>query len=182
MGEIKEDIKEILLSKRKIKKKVKKLGKQISDEYRGKNPVFVSILKGSVIFLSDLLRELKIECSVDFMAVSSYNEKTESSGVVKLIMDLRESIEGRHVLLVEDIVDTGLTAGYLRDVIRMRNPESVEICTLLSKPAARELHIECRYTGFEIPDEYVVGYGLDYSEKYRNIPYIATLKSEVYRR
>ena len=178
---IKNDIAEILISEEEIKKKVEEIAAQINVDYRDKNPVLVSILKGSVVFLSDLLKNIDIKCSIDFIAVFSYSGDTESSGVVKLIMDLRESIEGRHVLLIEDIIDTGLTMAYLRDNLLTRKPKSFKICTLLSKPSNRQIHIDSCYTGFEILNKFVVGYGLDYRERYRNLPFIATLKPEVYR-
>lgn len=178
---IKNDIAEILISEEEIKKKVKEIADKISADYNGKHPVLVSILKGSIVFLSDLLKNIDINCSIDFIAVSSYSGDMESSGVVKLIMDLRESIEGRHVLLIEDIVDTGLTMAYLRDNLLTRKPRSFKICTLLSKPCNRQIHIDSCYVGFEIPDKFVVGYGLDYRERYRNLPFIATLKPEIYR-
>lgn len=182
MNSIKDDISEILISEDRIKNKVGELGKKINRDYCRKSPVLVAILKGSIIFLSDIMRFLDISCSLDFIAVSSYAGDTESSGVVRLIMDLRESIEDRHVLLIEDIVDTGLTAAYLKDNLLTRRPKSFKICTLLSKPDNRRVKIDIDYVGFEIPNRFVVGYGLDYMEEYRNLPYVALLKPEVYRK
>lgn len=182
MNLIKNDINKILISEDRLKDKVRELGEKINIDYSDKNPVLIAILKGSVVFLADILRFLDISCSLDFIAVSSYGCDTESSGVVRLIMDLRESIEGRHVLLIEDIVDTGLTAAYLRDNLLTRRPRSFKICTLLSKPENRKVRIDIDYMGFEIPNKFVVGYGLDYMEKYRNLPFVAVLKPEVYRR
>ena len=176
---IKKDIDEILISSRQIKKQLKIFGKRIDEDYAGLEPVLISILKGSVIFLSDLLKNIHIKCSVDFIALSSYQGKSESSGVVKLVMDLRESIEGRHVVLVEDIVDTGLSMAYIRDNFLTRHPASFKICSLLSKKERRKTKINIDYKGFEIPDKFVVGYGLDYKENYRNLNCVATLKSEV---
>lgn len=179
---IKNDISEVLVSEEQINNKVREMGQWICSDYKDKNPVLISILKGSVIFMADLMRSLNIKCSIDFMAVSSYRGNTETSGVVKLVMDLRETIEGRHVLLVEDIVDTGLTTAYLKENLLTRKPTSLKLCALLSKPDNRQVHIDIDYLGFEIPDKFVVGYGLDYREKYRHVPFIATLKPEVYRK
>ena len=180
--DVRNDIEEILLTEKQIGKKVRELGRRINEDYGDKDPVLIGILKGSVMFLSDLLKEITVKCSVDFIALSSYGDETETSGVVKIIMDLRESIRDRHVLLVEDIVDTGLTMEYLRDNLMTRHPKSFGICTLLSKPDSRQVYVDLKYAGFEIPGRFVVGYGLDYGEFYRNLPYIATLKKEIYRR
>jgi len=179
---LRKDILEVLISEKKLAKKVKELAKEINNDFRGKNPVLISILKGSVVFLSDLLKNIDIKCSVDFIAVSSYGGDIETSGVVKLIMDLRESIEGRNVLIIEDIVDTGLTIDYLRSNLLTRKPDSLKICSLLLKPEKMKIDIGFDYIGFEIPDKFVVGYGLDYREKYRNLPFIGTLKPEIYRK
>jgi hypoxanthine phosphoribosyltransferase len=178
---IRNDISEELISRQELNDKVKELAERINNDYRGKEPVLVSILKGSIVFLSELMKHLTIKSSIDFIAVSSYQGETESSGVVKLIMDLRESIEGKDVLLVEDIVDTGLTVAYLRDNLETRRPASLKLCTLLNKPENMEIDIKMDYLGFKIPDKFVVGYGLDYQEKYRNLPFIGTLKPEIYR-
>ncbi len=179
---IHQDIEKVLIDSETINKKIKELGEKISCDYKGKNPVLIAILKGSVILLSDLLKAIDINCSIDFIEVSSYGENTESSGVVKLVMDLRESIENRHVLLIEDIVDTGLTMEYLRENLLTRHPASFKICSLLSKPDRRRVSIDLDYCGFEIPDDFVVGYGLDYNEKYRNLDYIGTLKKRIYKK
>ncbi|MFH1414532.1 MAG: hypoxanthine phosphoribosyltransferase [Elusimicrobiota bacterium] len=181
MKTIKDDIQEILVSEDEIRSKIADMGKQISEEYRDKDPVLISILKGSIVFLADLMKVLDTGCSVDFVAVSSYAGETESSGIVRMIMDLRESIEDRHVLLVEDIVDTGLTISYLKENMLTRKPKSFKICTLLYKPVNPGLRSELDYVGFEIPNKFVVGYGLDYMERYRNLPYVGVLKPEVYR-
>ena len=181
MYKITDDINEILLSEEVIQKKVYELGQQINADYADKNPVLISILKGSVVFLADLMKVLDIKCSFDFIAVSSYEGDTESSGVVRLIMDLRESIEDRHVLMIEDIVDTGLTMDYLKENFKTRHPKSLKICSFLTKPENNEINIDVDYTGFEIPNKFVVGYGMDYNEQYRNLPYVGVLKPEVYR-
>ena len=180
--DVRDDIEEVLLTEKQLSKKIKELGRRLNEDYADKDPVLIGVLKGSLMFLSDLLREVTVRCSVDFIALSSYGDETETSGVVKMIMDLRESIQGRHVLVVEDIVDTGLTMAYLRDNLMTRHPESFGICALLSKPDSRQVYIDLKYEGFEIPGKFVVGYGLDFGERYRNLPYIATLKPEIYNR
>ncbi len=176
------DIDKILLTPAQIEKGVKKLALQISKDYRGRQLTLISILKGSVIFLSDMIRFLSIPCSIDFMSVASYGSGSESSGVVRVIMDLRESPEGKDVLLVEDLLDTGLTVKYLVDNIRTRHPHSLKVCAFLDKPENRKVKVSADYVGFKIPNEFVVGYGLDYAERYRHLPYIGTLKREVYTR
>lgn len=174
------DIEEILLSPSQIKAGVKKLAAQISRDYKNRNLILVSILKGSVIFLSDLIRLLKVPCSVDFMSVASYGIDSGSSGVVRVIMDLRENPEGKDLLLVEDILDTGLTIKYLLKNLKTRRTRSIRVCALLDKPENRKVEVEADYVAFKIPNKFVVGYGLDYAEKYRHLPYIGTLKKEVY--
>ncbi len=171
-----ERIEKILISEEQIKKRVKELAEEISRDYKNKEPLLVSILKGSFVFLSDLLRNLKIKCAVDFVAISSYNGDTESSGVVRQLLDLRENPVGKDILIIEDIVDTGFTLNYLKKNLLTRNPKSLKICVLLDKKEKRKEDIKIDYTGFVIPDEFVVGYGLDYKEKYRNLPYIGVLK------
>lgn len=178
MGTLDSGIKKILISEKEIKRVVLKLGKQISTDYAGKNLMMLCVLKGSVIFMADLMRALSIPCTIDFMAVSSYGSGTESSGVVKIIKDLDYPIEDRDLLIVEDILDSGRTLHYLMDILMRRNPKSIKICTLLDKPERRTEPIEANYAGFNIPDEFVVGYGLDYAEKYRNLPYVGILKME----
>lgn len=174
------DIKEILLSEEQIAKKVEEIGAKITADYEGMDLLIVVILKGSVIFAADLLRQIKKPVEIDFLAVSSYGNGTKSSGIVKIIKDLNNPIEGKNVLIIEDILDSGRTLSNLTELLRTRNPKSVEVCTLLNKPDRREAEVETRYSGFDIPDEFVVGYGLDYDEKYRNLPYIGILKREVY--
>ncbi|MBR2377272.1 MAG: hypoxanthine phosphoribosyltransferase [Clostridia bacterium] len=172
----------VLISEEKLQSRVKELAKQISDDYAGKNPFFVCILKGSVFFTTDLLRYLSIPCQMEFMAVSSYGAGTKSSGEVKLIKDLNVPIEGKDVIIVEDIIDSGNTLSYLKRLLEQRNPTSVKICTLLDKPERRKVDLSADYVGFVIPDEFVVGYGLDYNEDYRQIPEICILKREVYEK
>jgi hypoxanthine phosphoribosyltransferase len=166
---------EILVQPDDLRRKVAELGARISEDYAGRELLLVGVLKGAIFFLSDLMRELSIPCEVDFMAVASYGSSTESSGVVRILKDLDASIDGRHVLIVEDIVDSGLTLQYLLRNLKARNPASVEVCALLTKPTRREVELQARYVGFEIPNRFVVGYGLDHAERYRNLPYVAAL-------
>jgi len=172
------EIGEVLITEKEIRKKVKELGKKISRDYEGKDLVLVCVLRGAVIFMSDLIRSISIPLSFDFMAISSYGSDTKSSGVVKITKDLDESIESKHVLIVEDIVDTGLTLQYLTNNLSSRNVASLKICALLDKPAQRKVEVKIDYKGFTIPDKFVVGYGLDYNQKYRYLPYISALKHE----
>jgi len=174
------DLSSILFNEKQIETRVRELGELISRDYSGKNPVVIGILKGSLIFMSDLIRRLTIPLNIDYVAVSSYGRSTDSSGVVRIVKDLDEPIEGRHVLVVEDIVDTGLTLRYLLDNLQSRRPLSVAVCVLLDKPSRRKVDIKPDYCGFEIPDEFVVGYGLDYAENYRNMPFIGILDRSVY--
>jgi hypoxanthine phosphoribosyltransferase len=166
---------EILVQPDDLKRRVRELGDEISIDYADRDVLLIGVLKGAVFFLADLMRQIDLPCEVDFMAVSSYGSATESSGVVRIIKDLDQSIEGRNVLIVEDIVDSGLTLQYLLRNLGARNPASVEVVALLTKPARRKVDIEPRYVGFEIPDKFVVGYGLDDAERYRNLPYVAAL-------
>ncbi|MCL0071881.1 hypoxanthine phosphoribosyltransferase [Peptococcaceae bacterium] len=177
------DVKEIMFSESEIKNKIKELGERISNDYKECESItVVGILKGAVIFMSDLVRSISVPVFFDFMAVSSYSSSTESSGVVRILKDLDKNVESKHVLIVEDIVDTGLTLNYLINNLRNRNVVSLKVCTLLDKPSRRKVDVRIDYNGFEIPDEFVVGYGLDFNECYRNLPYIAVLKPEVYRK
>mgnify|MGYP000068691318 CR=1 FL=1 len=177
-----DDIKNVLVSEEELKAKVRELGAQISRDYEGKNLVLVSILKGSVVFMADLMRAVSIPCSIDFMVVSSYGGSNTSSGLVKIIKDLDGDLSGKDVLIVEDILDTGITLSNLVPMLKMRHPNSVKICTILDKPSRRKADIKPDYEGFQVPDEFVVGYGLDYDEKYRNLPYIGILKPCVYEK
>jgi hypoxanthine phosphoribosyltransferase len=177
-----DDIAEILVDADSIARKVAELGAAIAADYAGKDPVLVSILKGALPFLADLMRQIPIRLSLDFLEVSSYGSSTESSGVVRILKDLAQPIEERHVLVVEDIVDTGFTLRYVLEHLQNQKPASLRLCTLLDKPARRIVPIEIDHRGFEIPDRFVVGYGLDYGERYRNLPFIGVLKPEVYGR
>lgn len=174
------DIKEILISEEEIKNKIKELGETLSKDYEGKDPLMVCVLKGAVLFMSDLVRNMNIKLEMDFMAVSSYGSSTESSGVVRILKDLDKTVEGRDIIIVEDIIDSGLTLSYLIDLLNRRNVSSLKVVTLLDKPHRRTVNLVPDYSGFTVPDEFVVGYGLDFSEKYRNLPYIGILKPEVY--
>ena len=178
---IEKDIAEILIGAEELQAKVAELGRQISEDYRGRNPLFICLLRGAVVFLSDLIRAIDIPLEMDFIAISSYGSSTESSGVVRLVMDLRSNITGRNVLIIEDIVDSGRTLAYILDNLRTRRPADIKVCALLSKPSRREVQVELDYLGFEIPDKFVVGYGLDYAENYRNLPFIGVLKPELYK-
>lgn len=174
------DIAEVLIDADAIARRVRELGEEISRDYEGKFPVLVSILKGALPFLADLMRNISIPLSLDFLEVSSYGSATASSGVVRVLKDLAHSIEGRHVLVVEDVIDTGLTLNYVLDHLRAQRPASLRLCTLLDKPARRIVPLGIDYRGFEIPDKFVIGYGLDYAERYRNLPFIGVLRPEVY--
>jgi hypoxanthine phosphoribosyltransferase len=166
---------EILVQPDELARRVRELGAEISRDYADREPLLIGVLKGAVFFLSDLMRSLDIACEVDFMAVASYGSATESSGVVRILKDLDAAIEGRDVLIVEDIVDSGLTLQYLLRNLGSRGPRTLEVCALLTKPERRRVELSPRYVGFEIPDRFVVGYGLDYAERYRNLPYVAVL-------
>ncbi len=175
------DIKDVYYSEEKLQSIVKELGRQISEDYKNKNLLLVSVLKGSVVFMADLMRAITVPCEIDFMCVSSYASGTTSSGVVKIIKDLDINLEGKDVLIVEDILDSGRTLNYIISILEKRNPASIKICTLLDKPERRVVDLYADYSGAEVPDEFVVGYGLDYDEKYRNLPYVGVLKEEVYQ-
>lgn len=174
------DFEKVLISKQDLAKRISELAKQLDSDYEGKNPLFIGILKGSVFFTTDLLKELTIPCQMEFMAVSSYGSETKSSGEVKLIKDLNVPIADRHVVIIEDIVDSGNTLSYLKRLLLQRHPASVKIITLLDKPDRRKVDLEVEYIGFTIPDEFVVGYGLDYKEDYRTFDEVYILKREVY--
>ena len=172
-------IERVLITADEIEEKVSELGKKISADYAGKNPIFVGVLKGCFIFMADLMRHVSIPCTMDFMSVSSYSG-TSSTGAVKINKDLNQNIEGRHLILVEDILDSGVTLNYLRTYLQVRQPASVSIVTLMDKPANRKAPVDANYACFDVPDAFVVGYGLDYNERYRNLPYIGILSPEVY--
>jgi hypoxanthine phosphoribosyltransferase len=169
------EIGKILVQQDELAHRVRELAAEVSRDYEGRRVLLVGVLKGAFFFLSDLMRHLEIECEVDFMAVASYGSSTDSSGVVRILKDLDTSIEGRDVLIVEDIVDSGLTLSYLLRTLSARNPASLEVCALLTKPERRKVELPIRYVGFEIPNRFAIGYGLDYGERYRNLPYVAVL-------
>ncbi len=173
-----ESISEVIITAENIKSKVSELGKIISRDYNNKNPLLICPLKGSVMFFADLVREINIPCEIDFMSVSSYNSNTVSSGEIKIKKDIDADVNNRHVLIIEDIIDTGLTLYNLKNILGQRNPASLKICTLLDKPSRRKVRIEGDYKGFVIPDKFVVGYGMDLAERYRNLPYIGVYKAE----
>lgn len=175
-----EDIEKIYFSAEEISEIVKGLGAKISEDYKDKNLLLVSILKGSVIFMADLMRAITIPCRIDFMSVTSYGSGTKTSGVVKIIKDLDINLEGYDLLIVEDILDSGKTLHYVMDILKTRHPASIKICTLFDKPDRREAKVTADYSGSVVPDEFIVGYGLDYDERYRNLPYIGVLKPEIY--
>jgi len=170
-----EHIGEILVQADELQHRIKEMAEEISRDYKGRDLLLIGVLKGAVFFLADLMRHLDVPCEVDFMAVSSYGSSTDSSGVVRILKDLDAPLEGRNVLIVEDIVDSGLTLQYLMRTLAARNPASIEVCALLTKPERRKVDTPARYVGFEIPDKFAIGYGLDYAERYRNLPYVATL-------
>lgn len=180
MENLEKDIDEVLITEEQLKEKTAEMGKEITKDYEGKNLMLIGVLKGAVTFMADLSRCIDLPLSIDYMAVSSYGSSTRSSGIVKIIKDLDISIEGKDVLIVEDIIDSGLTLAYLRKTLLGRKPNSLRICTILDKPERRETDVKVDYTGFKIPDKFVVGYGLDYDEKYRNLPFIGVLKPELY--
>jgi hypoxanthine phosphoribosyltransferase len=167
---------EILVQRDELEHRVRELAEEVSRDYADRDLLLVGVLKGAVFFLSDLMRHLEVDCEVDFMAVSSYGSSTDSSGVVRILKDLDISIEGRHVLIVEDIVDSGLTLSYLLRTLKARNPASLEVCALLTKPERRKVDLPIRYVGFEIPNRFAIGYGLDHAERFRNLPFVAVLE------
>ncbi len=182
MADLEMDVAKVLIAREELNRRTEELGEAISRDYAGQDLLLVCILKGGVLFLSDLVRAIHIPHSMDFMAISSYGgTRTESSGVVRILMDLNTNIEGRNVLIVEDIIDTGRTLSYITQNLRTRNPASLKICTLLNKPSRREVPVKLDYVGFDIPNEFVIGYGLDYNEIYRNLPFVGVLKPELYR-
>jgi hypoxanthine phosphoribosyltransferase len=182
MYRMEDDIAEVFFSEAEIQNRVRELGAMISRDYAGRPPVLVGVLRGVLFFMADLLRAIDIPVTVDFMAISRYGPTAQMGGVVRLVKDLEEPIEGRHVLFVEDIVDTGLTLSYLLRNLRGRGPASLEVCVLFDRPHHRLIDIDIAYTGFEIGDEFIVGYGLDYGQRYRNLPYVGILRPEIYQR
>jgi hypoxanthine phosphoribosyltransferase len=176
--QVEQGIAEILIEEDALRERVAELGAEISADYAGRDLLLVGVLKGAVFFMADLMRSIDVHCEVDFMAISSYGASTDSSGVVRILKDLDTAIEGRHVLVVEDIIDSGLTLSYLMRNLRARNPATLEVCALLTKPDRREIDVPVRYIGFEIPNRFVVGYGLDFAERYRNLRYVGVLGDE----
>jgi len=175
------DVERVLLSEEQLAKRILEIGAEITADYAGKEILMIGVLRGAVLFMADLARAIKVPVAIDFMAVSSYGAGTSSSGVVRILKDLDENVEGKHVLVVEDIIDSGLTLNYLVDNLKSRQPASIKICTLLNKPDRRKVDVDIAYNGFTIPDHFVIGYGLDYAEKYRNLPFIGILKPEIYQ-
>ena len=178
---VEKDVLKVLISEEELQTRIKELGKDITEDYKGKEIIVVSVLKGSIMFMADLLRRIDTHVEIDFMVVSSYGSGVVSTGAVKMLKDVFLSIEGKDVLIVEDILDTGKTLHYIKDYLAARKPSSIKICTLLDKPERREADIAADYVGFIVPDEFVIGYGLDFDEKYRNLPYIGVLKPSVYQ-
>lgn len=174
------DVEKILFDEEKIAEIVRNMGRQISEDYKGKNLLLVSVLKGSLIFMADLMREITVPCAIDFLSVSSYGSGTTTSGEVRILKDLDASLDGKDVLVVEDILDSGVTLSYLLKNLSARNPASIRLCTFLDKPERRRVNIKADYVGASVPDQFIVGYGLDYAEFYRNLPYIGVLKPCVY--
>ncbi len=174
------DMESILLTEEELQQRIAQMGREISRDYEGKEPLFIGVLKGCFVFMADLMRQVTIPCGVDFMVVSSYGKSTNTTGAVEIIKDLSQDVYGRHLVIVEDILDTGITLSYLTKYLKNRSPASVSIATLLDKPERRRAEVAAKYVGFTVPDAFVVGYGLDYAEKYRNLPYIGILKPEIY--
>jgi hypoxanthine phosphoribosyltransferase len=177
--ELERGVQEILIAEASLKGRVAELGDEISSDYTGRDLLLIGVLKGAVFFMADLMRRLTVPCEIDFMAISSYGAATDSSGVVRILKDLDINIEDRHVLVVEDIIDSGLTLSYLMRNLEARSPASLEVCALMTKPERREIEVPVRYVGFEIPNRFVVGYGLDFAERYRNLPYVGVLDEEL---
>src|SRR5581483_4216647 len=178
-AELERGVGEILITADELQARIRELGREITADYSGREVLLVGVLKGAVFFMADLMRHLKVPCEIDFMAISSYGASTDSSGVVRILKDLDINIEGRHVLVVEDIIDSGLTLSYLVRNLESREPASLEICTLLTKTARREIDVDVRWIGFEIPNKFVIGYGLDFAERYRNLPYVGVLHDDL---
>jgi hypoxanthine phosphoribosyltransferase len=179
MLEVEAGVGEVLIGEDELQARIRSLGAEISVDYQGRELLLVGVLKGAVFFMADLMRSISVACEIDFMAISSYGAATDSSGVVRILKDLDINIEGRHVLVVEDIIDSGLTLSYLLRNLESREPASLEICALLTKPDRREVDVPVRYIGFEIPNRFVIGYGLDFAERYRNLPYVGVLRDDL---
>jgi len=179
VNELTAAVEEVLIDEETLQGRIAELGAAITDDYRGRDLLLIGVLKGAVFFMADLMRQIDVPCEVDFMAISSYGAGVDSSGVVRILKDLDVSIEGRNVLVVEDIIDSGLTLSYLLRNLEAREPASLEVCALMTKPERRQNDVECRYVGFEIPNRFVIGYGLDFAERYRNLPYVGVLRDEL---
>jgi hypoxanthine phosphoribosyltransferase len=177
--ELERGVGEVLITADELQARIRELGREVTADYYGREVLLVGVLKGAVFFMADLMRHLKVPCEIDFMAISSYGASTDSSGVVRILKDLDINIEGRHVLVVEDIIDSGLTLSYLVRNLESREPASLEVCALMTKTARREIDVDVRYIGFEIPNKFVIGYGLDFAERYRNLPYVGVLHSDL---
>ena len=178
-AELERGVDEILIDEARLQARIAELGEELSTDYAGRDILLIGILKGAVFFMADLMRRLRVPCEIDFMAISSYGAGTDSSGVVRILKDLDINIEDRHVLVVEDIIDSGLTLSYLMRNLEARRPRTLEVCALLTKPGRREIDVPVRYVGFEIPNRFVIGYGLDFAERYRNLPYVAVLHPDL---
>ena len=178
-AELERAVEEVLIDEGTLHARIDELGEEISSDYAGRDLLLIGVLKGAVFFMADLMRRLTVPCEIDFMAISSYGAATDSSGVVRILKDLDINIEERHVLVVEDIIDSGLTLSYLVRNLESRNPASLEICALMTKPERREIDVDVRYVGFEIPNRFVIGYGLDFAERYRNLPYVGVLHPDL---
>jgi hypoxanthine phosphoribosyltransferase len=179
VSELEKDVSEILIDEDALQRRIAELGEEISADYAGRDLLLIGVLKGAVFFMADLMRRLTVPCEIDFMAISSYGGQTDSSGVVRILKDLDMNIKDRDVLVVEDIIDSGLTLSYLMRNLRSREPSSLEICSLMTKPSRREIDVPVRYVGFEIPNRFVIGYGLDFGERYRNLPYVGVLNTDL---
>lgn len=179
---IHEDVDRVLFTEEDLRNRISEMGRQITADHQGESLLVISVLRGAAIFMADLVREIELPLEMDYMAISSYGNGVKSSGIVRILKDLTSSVEGRHVLIAEDILDSGLTLSYLIRNLQARNPASIEVATLLRKKTLQQAKIDCRYVGFECPDEFIVGYGLDYAERYRNLPYIGVLKKSVYEK
>jgi hypoxanthine phosphoribosyltransferase len=178
-SELERDVSEVLIDEEALQRRIAELGEEISADYAGRNLLLIGVLKGAVFFMADLMRRVTVPCEIDFMAISSYGGQADTSGVVRILKDLDMNIKGRHVLVVEDIIDSGLTLSYLMRNLRSREPGSLEICALMTKPSRREIDVPVRYVGFEIPNRFVIGYGLDFGERYRNLPYVGVLNPDL---
>lgn len=177
---MKNDIVKILYTQKQIQQKILELGDRITKDYKNKNPILISLLKGAVVFMSDIMRSIDLKCEIDFMCVSSYGKNAIGSGNIKIIKDLDIDVCGKDIIIIEDILDSGLTLQHIMSILSQKKINSINICALLNKPSRRIIHMDVKYIGFDVPDEFIVGYGLDYNEKYRNLPYIGVLKREIY--